>query len=170
MVNGYVTLPDEYYEGLGEIGIATLRRFLSNGGRVLAWCESTVYLSEKLDLAIRFPSFHLPANVFSTLGSHVKIHYEHSPLNLGLPESSSVYHRQKTVFELDHTTDIEVLAHYAESDILENGFLIGEEYLAGKPAALRICYGKGDCIFLGFDPQYRMQQDVSFKLIFNALL
>ncbi|MBQ8309741.1 MAG: hypothetical protein IJX80_01850 [Clostridia bacterium] len=170
VVDGYVTLPDEYYEGLGEVGVATLCQFLDGGGRILAWCESTVYLSEKLDLGIRFPFLHLPANKFSTLGSHIRIHYERSPLTLGIPTDSTVYHRQKTVFELDDSSNIEVFARYAERDVLANGFLIGEEYLAGKPAALRVPYGKGECVFFGFDPQYRMQQDVSFKLIFNALL
>ena len=51
--DGYVTLPDEYYEGLGEIGVSALRRFVEGGGRVLAWTESVVYLSEKLGLGLR---------------------------------------------------------------------------------------------------------------------
>ncbi len=169
IVNGYVTLPDEYYEGLGEVGVRTLRRFIEDGGRVLAWTEATVYLAEKLGLEIGFPAWNARADEFSTLGSHVRICYSDSPLTLGLKRESTVYHRAKTVFELSEGSDLEVFARYAERDVLANGFLIGEEYLAGKPAALRAPLGRGELILLGFDPQYRLQQDVSFKLIFNAL-
>ena len=170
IVNGYVTLPDEYYEGLGEVGVNALRRFIEGGGRVLAWTESTVFLAECLGIKIEFPSLKTRADEFSTLGSHVRIRYSDSPITLGLERDSTVYHRAKTLFELPCESEIEVFAHYAEHDVLANGFIIGKEHLAGKPAALRAKLGSGELILLGFDPQYRLQQDVSFKLIFNALL
>ena len=169
VVNGYVTLPDEYYEGLGEIGVSALRRFVEGGGRVLAWTESVVYLNEKLGLGLKFPAWKLPDNEFSTLGSHVRICYSDSPLTLGLEREGTVYHRAKTMFELPSDSKVEVFARYAERDVLANGFIIGEEHLAGKSAALRATLGDGELILLGFDPQYRLQQDVSFKLIFNTL-
>jgi hypothetical protein len=169
VVNGYVTLPDEYYEGLGEIGVSALRRFIEGGGRVLAWTESAVYLNEKLGLGLEFPTWKLQGNEFSTLGSHVRICYSDSPLTLGLPRESTVYHRAKTVFDVPDSGEIEVFARYAEENVLANGFIIGEEHLAGKPAAARVPLGEGELILLGFDPQYRLQQDVSFKLIFNTL-
>ena len=168
VVNGYVTLPDVYYEGLGEVGDKTLRRFIEEGGRVLAWTESALYLSEHLGLSISFPSWSTRSDEFSTLGSHVRICYSESPLTLGLPKKSTVFHRAKTVFEIAEDGAFEVFARYAEHDVLANGFLIGEKYLAGKPAALRTRLGNGELILLGFDPQFRLQQDVSFKLIFNT--
>jgi len=63
-----------------------------------------------------------------------------------------------------------VVASYPDTDILESGWLIGEEHLANKVAVLRAEAGDGAAVLLGPRVQHRCQTHGTFKLLFNSLL
>jgi len=63
-----------------------------------------------------------------------------------------------------------VVASYPDVDILESGWLIGEEHLANKVAVLRAEVGEGAAMLLGPRVQHRCQTLSTFKLLFNSLL
>jgi hypothetical protein len=65
---------------------------------------------------------------------------------------------------------VEVLATYAERDILQSGWLLGEQVIAKKAAAVSVKHGLGRVVLLGFRPQNRAQTHGTFKLVFNSLL
>ena len=72
--------------------------------------------------------------------------------------------------ELAKAPPVEVVARYAEDDLLMSGWAIGEtKYLGGKPALLRVRQGEGHVVLLAFRPQQRGQPRGTYKLIFNAL-
>jgi hypothetical protein len=54
--------------------------------------------------------------------------------------------------------------------VLASGWLLGEKYIAGKPALVEIERGKGRMILFGFRPQYRAQSYLTLKLFYNALV
>jgi hypothetical protein len=53
---------------------------------------------------------------------------------------------------------------------LESGWLVGEERLANKVAALQAQVGEGKAVLIGFRCQHRCQTGGTFKLLFNNLL
>ena len=61
------------------------------------------------------------------------------------------------------------LAH-ADRDLLQSGWLIGEEHIARKAGMVVARHGKGRVVLIGFRTQNRAQTHGTFKLLFNALL
>jgi hypothetical protein len=62
-----------------------------------------------------------------------------------------------------------VVARYPASDVLESGWIGGEQYLQDRIAAADVTFGKGRVVVLGFSPQNRAQSHGTFKLLFNAI-
>ena len=70
----------------------------------------------------------------------------------------------------DRSQDVEILATYVDRDILQSGWLLGEQVIARKAAAVSVKHGQGKVVLIGFRPQHRAQTHGTFKLVFNALL
>jgi glutamine amidotransferase-like uncharacterized protein len=70
----------------------------------------------------------------------------------------------------DRSQDVEILSTYIERDILQSGWLLGEQVIAKKAAAVAVKHGAGKVVLIGFRPQHRDQTHGTFKLVFNALL
>ena len=64
--------------------------------------------------------------------------------------------------------DIKIIVRYASTDVLQSGWLIGEEKIAAKAAMISTNYGKGKIILIGGRVQNRAQTDGSYKLLFNT--
>jgi len=75
-----------------------------------------------------------------------------------------------TLTSTDRSQDVEILATYVERDILQSGWLLGEQVIAKKAAAVTVKQGAGRVVLIGFRPQHRNQTHGTFKLVFNALL
>lgn len=77
---------------------------------------------------------------------------------------------QSRAFELRDPADAEVIARWAQEEILMSGWALGaDEHLAGRPAMLRVPLGAGDVVLIGFRPQFRAQPRGTFKLLFNPI-
>ena len=74
------------------------------------------------------------------------------------------------VTSTDNSQDVEIIATYVERDILQSGWLLGEQVIAKKAAAVTVKHGAGKVVLFGFRPQHRDQTHGTFKLVFNALL
>jgi glutamine amidotransferase-like uncharacterized protein len=74
------------------------------------------------------------------------------------------------VTSTERSQDVEILSTYAERDILQSGWLLGEQVIAKKAAAVSVKHGAGKVVLIGFRPQHRDQTHGTFKLVFNALL
>ena len=58
----------------------------------------------------------------------------------------------------------------AAEDVLASGWVNGaEEYVAGRPAAVRIPVGSGQIVLTGFEPHFRGQPHNTFKMLFDPL-
>jgi len=68
------------------------------------------------------------------------------------------------------TRTVETPARYGKKDLLLSGWLEGEETIAGRAAVVRVSYGAGHVVLLGFPVQHRGQSYATFRLLFNAIL
>jgi hypothetical protein len=97
-----------------------------------------------------------------------------NPIAYGMPaEGLGLFMTGSQVYEItsmDRGQDVDVIATYVERDILQSGWLLGEQVIAKKAAAVTVRHGSGKVVLLGFRPQHRDQTHGTFKLVFNALL
>jgi len=106
------------------------------------------------------------------------------PLASGMPERGMIFFSRGSVFELegeeaeeedaeaasDDEISVEIFATYPDEPLLLSGWMIGDERIRGKAAALVASYGEGKIVVFGFNVHNRAQARSTMKLLFNALL
>jgi len=164
------TLPPEYTGGLGMAGVRALQAFVRNGGRVVAVEEATDLMMEIFELGVSNTVERLPGQEFFVPGSILGVDLVTGhPLNRGKGDSTPVWFGSGSrAYEVDDP-QIDVVATYAEGNPLLSGWLLGPEYLAGKPAIVEAALGQGSVVLFGFQPDYRGQTVATWPLLFNAL-
>jgi glutamine amidotransferase-like uncharacterized protein len=88
-------------------------------------------------------------------------------------EGLALYLSGNPAFEItpsEHNERYEVIVRYADRDLLQSGWLVGEETLAKKAGMIAAKYGEGRVVLIGFRPQHRAQTHGTFKLVFNAFI
>ncbi len=165
--------PPEYRSGLGDEGVKALAEFVEQGGTLLTFGEASNFAIEKLELDVRnvvqdAPELWCP-------GSTLRVKFDNThPLAYGMPdEGLVVYMAGNPAFEVVpslRNASYEAPVRYVERDLLESGWLLGEETLANKAAMLAAAKGQGRVVMIGFRAQHRAQTHGTFKLVFNALV
>lgn len=61
------------------------------------------------------------------------------------------------------------MSRYPTKDVLQSGWLLGEEYLRDQANILSFRIGKGYVVTYGSQVDFRTQPRTTFKLIFNAI-
>ena len=107
-------------------------------------------------------------------GSTIKVSFDNAhPLGWGMPEEGLVLFWDSPAFEIQpsrNNDDYETVVRYAEKDLLQSGWLIGEDHLAKRAAMVSARHGEGRVVLIGFRAQHRAQTHGTYKLLFNALL
>lgn len=168
-----VPVPEKYRSGFGESGVEAISAFVENGGTLITVNKACQFAIDKLGLQLRDVVSGVPSKDFYCPGSmlRVRINTDH-PLAYGMPDQTLVMHWNSPVFAVNpsyYNDRYEVIATYRDRDVLESGWLIGEEHLAGRPAMISVKHGKGRVVLYGFHVQFRSQMHGTFKLLFNAL-
>jgi len=167
------TMPEEYVGGIGPEGVQALRRFVENGGRLVALDRATDFAIEEFGLPVRSATRSLPPEEFFIPGSVVRLRTDPtSPLALGMPEEAAAFFTEDSggfdVVGSGGRVDIPV--RWGDRDVLMSGFELGaEQHLAGKAAVVGIGVGKGDVVLVGFSPYFRGMSTGTYKLLFNAI-
>ena len=166
--------PPEYRSALDDEGVEALREFVKAGGTVIALGDATEFAIEKFELEVRNVIHDLPAKEFFCPGSTVKATFDNShPLAYGMPDEGLVLFWGSPTFQIkpsQHNEWYSTIVRYDERDLLESGWLIGEEHIAGKAGMVVAKQGKGKVVLIGFRTQNRAQTHGTFKLLFNTLL
>ena len=166
------TAPPEFTGGVGEAGVAALRRFVEEGGTLVAWDDSTDFVIKRFELPVRNALEGLKTSDFYCPGSILRVEVDTAhALGRGLPPLSDVYFVNSAAFEVKDAGRVRVVARYAakKEDVLRSGWLLGPQHLAGKPALVEVAHGKGRLRLIGFRPQHRAQTWGTFPSVFNAL-
>jgi len=166
--------PPEYRSGINKDGIEALKTLVENGGTLITLSRACEFAIEKFGLSIRNVMADLDSKDFFCPGSTVKARFNNShPLAYGMPSEGLVLFWASPAFSIlpnQNNEKYETIVRYQERDLLQSGWLIGEEYLAKQGAVIKAGYGEGEIILIGFPAQHRCQTYGTFKLLFNALI
>ena len=153
--------------GLGDRGIAGLRRFAERGGTVIAWDDASRLLVHHLKLPVSNPLARMSTSDFFAPGSLLKINVDNShPIGFGMPDSAAALYMNGPAYRVEKG---DTIASFSEDETLLSGLLIGQEHIAGLSALVSVPVGLGKIILFGFRPHFRAQARGAYKLLFNSV-
>jgi hypothetical protein len=168
------TFPPEYETGLGDEGKEKLVEWTKAGGTLYTIGTATEYAIDAFELPITNTVNGLDAKEFHCPGSTLHIEVENThPAAYGMPEEALALFWSSPSFKVNPGPNnhlYEIIAVYPDSDILESGWLVGEEKLSNMIAAIYAHVGEGNVVLMGPRVQHRCQTHGTFKLLFNSLL
>jgi hypothetical protein len=166
--------PPEYQSGIGKEGVDTIKSFVEAGGTLVALNQSCEFAVGKLKLRVFNVLRDVKSKEFFCPGSTVKVDVNNNhPLAYGMPKKALALFWNSLAFSIlqsESNEDYEIVAQYPERDLLQSGWLVGEDRLGDRAAVISAKLGKGKVILFGFRPQHRAQTHGTFKLFFNALM
>ena len=167
--------PPEYRSGFGADGAKALQAFVEKGGTLVTFGQAGDLPIQRFSLPLRNIVSGLPSKEFWSPGSTLRVRFDSTnPIAYGMPtDGFALFMAGSQVYEVtstDRSQDVEIIATYVERDILQSGWLLGEQAIAKKAAAVTVKHGAGKVVLIGFRPQHRDQTHGTFKLVFNALL
>jgi Zinc carboxypeptidase/Biotin-protein ligase, N terminal len=167
--------PPEYRSGFGAEGVKALQAFVEKGGTLVTFANAGDLPIQRFALPLRNVVGGLPGKEFWSPGSTLRVRFDNTnPIAYGMPaEGFALFMAGGQVYEVtstDRSQDVEIFSTYADRDILQSGWLLGEQVIAKKAAAVTVKHGAGKVVLIGFRPQHRDQTHGTFKLVFNALL
>jgi hypothetical protein len=173
--DGDSTVPPDYRSGFGDAGVAALEAFVENGGTLVTLAQAGELVLDELDVPVRNAVAGLSGNAFWSPGSTLRVRVDHGdPFTYGMPEEAlATFLAGGQVYETvpdARSAAVRRLVTYADRDILQSGWLLGEEAIANRAAVVSVAKGRGTILMIGFRPQHRAQTHGTFKLLFNALV
>jgi hypothetical protein len=155
--------------------VKALQAFVEKGGTLVTIGQAGDLPIQRFGLPLRNIVAGLPSKEFWSPGSTLRVRFDNTnPIAYGMPpEGLALFMAGSQVYEItstDRSQDVEVIATYVDRDILQSGWLVGEQVIAKKAAAVTVKQGAGKVVLFGFRPQHRAQTHGTFKLVFNALL
>ena len=167
--------PPEYRSGFGQEGAAALEAFVENGGTLVTFAQAGDLVLDEFDVPVRNAVAGMWGNGFWAPGSTLKVKVDtSSPFGYGMPEDAlAAYLAGGQVYETvpgARSADVRRVVTYIDRDILQSGWLLGEEAIANRAAMVSVRHGEGTIVMIGFRAQHRAQTHGTFKLVFNALV
>jgi len=167
----------KYVGGLAGEGEAALRRFVEQGGALVCLEDSCHWAIRELELPVQDALSGVSSDEFFCPGSIVGVRYERGEadrlsLALGMPAEGSAYFARSLAFEVDEEASdrVRIPCRYAETGVLQSGWILGPDYLESRPAVVEVAQGAGRVVLFGFPPQHRGQPHGTFRPFFNALI
>ena len=187
----------EFAGGIGLEGALALKNFAEAGGHIVAFDHASSFLIEELGLPVHNVLAGVSSTQFYAPGSLLRINVDPNLSEThGMEPNSVAFFVNSEAFQVwdpkppsqpyryeqrekpapnafdqlgDHD-GIHILAKYAKEKTLLSGWLLGEQHVADKIAAVSVPYGKGRVVLIGFRCQFRGQSENTFPLLFNSLV
>jgi hypothetical protein len=176
IINGHAkgTMPPQFVGGISASGIRNLRQFVEDGGTLVTLGSACDLPIEQYHLPIKNVTKTLPGDEFFASGLLVRVLFnQENPVAFGMPEEASGFFAHSPAFQtwssFENKVDSQEIARYPDENIMLSGWMLGENHLKNKSAALEVSLGKGRIILLGFRVQHRGQSVATFRLLFNSL-
>jgi hypothetical protein len=113
-----------------------------------------------------------PENLFYCPGSLLLNEFDvNHPVAWGMPASWPIFFESDQAYRLRPGFGIEasVAARYPREQILQSGWLLGEEYLKDQANVVAFRVGRGYVVTYGSQIDFRTQPRATFKLLFNGM-
>jgi hypothetical protein len=157
--------PAEVAGGIGEPGVENLKKFVTDGGKVVCFDDSCDLVIKRFGLPVKNALEGVKRNEFYDPGSIVALDIDKKyPLANGIPARAAAYFSSSSAFDV--TGEANIVARYGP---MLSGWTLGEKHRNGKAALVETSYGKGKIVLFAFRPQHRGQSWGTFPLIFNSL-
>ena len=169
------SIPPDYRSGFGQEGVQALEAFVENGGTLVTFAQAGELAIEEFGLPVRNAVAGMWGNDFWAPGSTLKVKVDNTdPHALGMPEDAlALFLSGGQVYETvsgPASEGVKRIVTYVDRNILQSGWLLGEEAIANKAAAVSVRHGEGTVYLIGFRAQHRHQTHGTYKLVFNALV
>jgi len=159
-------LPDLFSGGIGATGSAELRRFVENGGTLIALNRSCA-LPLQWELPVRDVTAALGRQELFVPGAFLRATFQPGhPLGYGMPTDLNLFFHDSPAFVVESG---EAVLIYPNERLLQDGYARGEGQLTGRAALAWVARGAGHVELIGFRPQFRAQTRSTFKALFNGL-
>ena len=184
IINGYPkgSIPEKYAGGIGEAGLAALKKFVSEGGTLITLNNSSQFAIDLFGLPLKNIANVHPSTEFFCPSAILKVELANDhPVTFGMGSSSDILFYGSPLLDFLNTEELskrkdglpvsqlKVVASFPDSNPFRSGRLIGERILHKKPALIEAAYGKGRIVMFAFHPQHRAQTHGTFMLFFNSL-
>jgi hypothetical protein len=113
-----------------------------------------------------------PENLFYCPGSLLQNEFDpNHPVAWGMPAEWPIFFESDQAYRLrpGFGIETEVAARYPRQNILQSGWLLGEEYLKDQANVVSFRVGKGYVVTYGSQIDFRTQPRATFKLLFNGM-
>ena len=113
-----------------------------------------------------------PENLFYCPGSLLQNEFDpNHPVAWGMPSAWPVFFESDQAYRLrpGFGVEAEVAARYPRQNILQSGWLLGEDYLKDQANVVSFRVGKGYVVTYGSQIDFRTQPRATFKLLFNGM-
>jgi hypothetical protein len=134
---------------------------------------ATDFAIRALDLGVRNALTGLDSMEFFCPGSTLHVDVDPTnPLAWGMPKDALALFWGSPAFEITASDayNYDRVVTYAERNILQSGWLVGEKHLSKRAAVITARVGEGKVALLGIRAQHRAQTHGTYKLLFNALI
>ena len=134
---------------------------------------ATAFPVDRLGIGVRNVLEGKNSKEFWCPGSTLKVTFDNAnPLAYGMPSHGLALYLNSPAFEItaQNAENYETVVRYEDRDLLESGWLVGEENLARRAAVVSAKLGQGRVVLIGFPAQHRGQMHGTYKLLFNALV
>ncbi len=174
-------VPAEYANQQGRVTaektLPELKRFLENGGMVIAIGDSAANLGAHLRLPIQNHlaenGVPLPRTKFYSPASLLEARFDLThPVTAGMNERTIVFFDSSPVFRLAPDAaaqGVRAIAWFDSKTPLRSGWAWGEERLVGGIIAIEARIGRGKLLLFSPEILQRAQPHGTFKLLFNSI-
>jgi len=175
IVQGYnvETVRPEYRGGIGEAGLASLGRFVADGGTLLALGAAGELFLDRMPLPVRNLKRGLRRDQHFAPGTILRLQVDTShPIGYGMAADTYGFYTNGPFFApIEGFTSFKasVVARFPAVNLVGSGWLQGEEHMAGRAAVVSVEMNPGRVVLFGLRPQHRGQTHATFPMLFNAL-
>jgi len=163
----------EYKGGIGDNGLDALRRFVADGGTLVALGEATNLLVNKMPLGVRDIKHTTTRDQHFAPGTIVNLQVDTAhPVGWGVAPETTGFYINSPFFQLVEgfsSQKVSVVARYPNTEVRASGWLRGEDLMYGRAAVVSIEMNPGKVVLFGIRPQHRAQTHATLPLLFNAL-